>query len=469
MTNNKIINWFIPETITRGQTNLEMARIFVFTHLAGPVIAQPMGIFLYLVSPAVTPQLVLMVLGIASFWILPFILRATGRMTLVTALSFQALSSISLFGTYFYGGFSSPFLPWLIIGLMLGLFYLSKHVVFVISVFAVNVAFFLACVMIFGLPNDVPTQDLRLLAWLSIIAATVYMTWMALYYSRVMALRTELETEAERYSAAVKELEGAQRIAEKVRHDRSLFFSKMSHELRTPLNAIIGYSEILIEDCADRSDVNPQTAKDLSRINAAGKHLLSLVSQALDTDKIERGMQTVDVKEFRLGDLCDDVVATILPMIEKNGNRFAVDCQGRDEIVATDRTKVAQILINLLGNAGKFTRDGTVTLKIRLDKSIADDRLIATVSDTGIGIDPKVLPNLFEAYIQADASISQRFGGTGIGLAITRKFCALLGGAIRVTSKLGEGSTFTVDLPAHLSESEAVGGPEPAQSLAEAA
>ncbi len=107
-----------------------------------------------------------------------------------------------------------------------------------------NVTLFLVCVMIFGLPNDIPTQDLRLLAWLSIIAATVYMTWMALYYSRVMALRTELETEAERYSAAVKELEGAQRIAEKVRHDRSLFFSKMSHELRTPLNAIIGYSEI---------------------------------------------------------------------------------------------------------------------------------------------------------------------------------------------------------------------------------
>ncbi|WP_439572140.1 sensor histidine kinase [Phreatobacter sp.] len=450
MTNNKIINWFIPEAITRGQTNLEMARIFVFTHLAGPLIAQPMGVFLYLISPSVTPQLVLMVIGISSFWALPFALRATGSMPLVTGLSFQGLASISLLGTYFYGGFSSPFLPWLIIGLMLGLFYLSKHVAFVISVFAANVTVFLCCVAIFGLPSDVRTEDLRLLSWLSIVAATVYMTWMALYYSRVMALRTELETEAERYSLAVVELEGAQKIAEKVREDRSLFFSKMSHELRTPLNAIIGYSEIMIEDCADRADVDPQTARDLHRINAAGKHLLSLVSQALDTEKIERGMQTIDVRPFRLSDLCDDVVATILPMIEKNGNKFVVDCPFREEMLESDRTKVAQILINLLGNAGKFTCNGTVTMKLRLTKSIADERLVATVSDTGMGIDPKVLPNLFEAYIQADASISQKFGGTGIGLAITRKFCALLGGEIRVTSKLGEGSTFTVDLPARL-------------------
>jgi signal transduction histidine kinase len=454
MTNNKIINWFIPQDTIRGRTNLEMARIFVFTHLAGPLIAQPMGIFLYLVSPSVTPQLIFMMVGIASFWTLPFILRATGNLTLVTALSFQGLASISLFGTYFYGGFSSPFLPWLIISLMLGLFYLSKKVAIVISMFVVDLAVFLGCVLYLGLPNDIPTDDLRLLAWLSIVAATIYMTWMALYYSRVMALRSELELEAERYRGTVNELQRAQKIAEKVNHDRSLFFAKMSHELRTPLNAIIGYSEILLEDCADRSDVAAHTAKDLSRINAAGKHLLSLVSQALDSDKIERGVQTVEVGEFNLGHLCDNVVATILPNIEKNGNRLIVDCPVRDETLSTDRTKLAQILINLLGNAGKFTRNGTVTLTVRVEKSIADDRVIATVSDNGIGIEAAALSGLFEAYIQADATISKRFGGTGMGLAITRKFCALLGGEIRVSSKLGEGSAFTIDIPAHLSRDE---------------
>lgn len=461
MIGNRIIDWFIPHHVIRGRTSLEMARIFVFTHLAGPVIAQPLGIYLYIVTPAVTPQLVAMMIGIFSFWTLPFILRATGNMTLVTALSFQGLTGVSLFGSYFYGGFGSPFLPWLIIGLMLGLFYLSDRLALVLTVFASNLAVFLGCIAFFGVPHDVPPENLSLLGWMSIVSATVYMTWMALYYSNVMALRSELEMEAERFRGTVVELEHAQKIAEKVNHDRSLFFAKMSHELRTPLNVIIGYSEILLEDCTDRTDVGPQTAQDLSRINAAGKHLLSLVSQALDSDKIERGELTIDAAAFNLGQLCDDVVATILPTIEKNGSRLVVECPVRGETVTTDRTKLAQILINLLGNAGKFTRDGTVTLSLRVEKSIADDRLIATVSDTGIGIAPGVLPKLFQAYIQADASISKRFGGTGIGLAITRKFCALLGGEISVASKVGEGSVFTVDIPAHLTQPETSGTASP--------
>lgn len=454
MNNNPIINWFIPQTVIQGRTNLEMARIFVFTHLAGPVIAQPIGVYLYFVSPTVTPQLIAVMIGIFSFWTLPLILRATGNMTLVTALSFQALAGLSLFGAYFYGGFGSPFLPWLIISLMLGLFYLARRPARVIGVFVANLAVFVACVVVFGLPNDIAPEMLAPLGWLSIVSAATYMTWMALYYSRVMALRSELEIEAERFRGTIGELEQAQAIAEKVNHNRSLFFAKMSHELRTPLNVIIGYSEILLEDCGDREDVAVQTAQDLSRINPAGKHLLSLVSQALDPEKTDRGELPVVVGAFDLGQLCDDVVATILPTVEKNGNRLVVECRARGETLTTDRTKVAQILINLLGNAGKFTRDGTVTLSLRVEKSIADDRLIATVTDDGIGIAPDALPQLFQAYIQADASISRRFGGTGIGLAITRKFCALLGGDIRVMSEIGKGSTFIVDIPAHLGDVE---------------
>lgn len=468
MTNNKFINWFIPQNVIQGRTNLELARIFVFTHLAGPVITQPIGIYLYFVSPTVTPQLMVIVIGILSFWTLPLILRATGNMTLVTAISFQGLAAVSLFGSFFYGGFSSPFLPWFSISLMLGLFYLSKRLAFIVSAFVLDLAVFLGCVAYFGLPSDIPPEKLSLLGWLSIVAAAVYMTWMALYYARVIALRSELEIEAERFRGTVSELEQAQKIAAKVNEDRSLFFSKMSHELRTPLNAIIGYSEILLEDFVDRHDESRQTAQDLSRINAAGKHLLSLVSQALDPDKMERGELPVVGSSFNLGQLCDDVVATILPTVEKNGSRLVVECPNRREMLNTDRTKVAQILINLLGNAGKFTRNGTVTLGLRVEKSIADDRLIATVADDGIGIAPDALPKLFEAYIQADATISRRFGGTGIGLAITRKFCALLGGEIRATSELGKGSVFTVDIPSQLTQHETTDH-APAAPMAQAA
>ena len=295
------------------------------------------------------------------------------------------------------------------------------------------------------------------------------MTWMALYYARVMALRSELEIEAERHRSALAELEHARVVAERLNRDRSQFFAKMSHELRTPLNAIIGYSEILLEDCADIGEVHEQTARDLTRINAAGKHLLSLVSEVLDSDKIDNGVQAIDVAEFNLGQFCDDVVATALPTINANGNKLVIECAMRDEMLSTDRTKAAQILINLLGNAGKFTKNGTITLSLQIEKSIADDRLVATVSDTGIGIDASALPKLFEAYIQADASISKRFGGTGMGLAITRKLCALLGGEIRVTSKVGQGSSFIVDIPAQLARDVSQENSEPTDDVAQAA
>jgi signal transduction histidine kinase len=450
MTDNWIINSFIPGAVLNSRTGLEMARIFVFTHLAGPLIAQPMGIFLYVVSPEVTPQLAIMVAGINAFLLLPIVLKMTGSMQLATLLSFQGLTALSLFGTYFYGGFTSPFLPWLIISLLLGLFYLSKRLKLVLGLFGANLGVFLACVWQLGLPNDIAAQDLRALVWLSITAATVYMTWMALYYARVMALRSELQTEADRYRHTVLELERTREIAERANRNRSVFFAKMSHELRTPLNVIIGYSEILLEDCADQPGGSGQKAQDLARINSAGKHLLALVSEVLDTESVEKNVQAVEITEFMLGELCDDVVANAYPIVNNNSSRLVVNCPVRAEMLRTDRTKVAQILINLLGNAGKFTKSGTVTLTLHVEKSIADDRLIASVSDTGIGIAPEALSKLFENYIQADATISSRFGGTGMGLAITRKFCSLLGGEIDVKSKLGEGSTFTVDIPARL-------------------
>ncbi|WP_299861320.1 ATP-binding protein [uncultured Hoeflea sp.] len=450
LMDNKIINWFIPTRFIHGRTNIELARVFVFTHLFGPVIAQPMVIYLWMISPEVTAPLEVMMIGINSFLLLPFVMRWTGNMTLAALLSYQGLASISLFGTLCYGGFSSPFLPWLIVSLLLGFFYLSKKALLVLGLFAADLAVFLIVLAWKGLPNTVPIADLRILGWLSIVAAMVYMSWMALYYARMIALRSELQTEAERFRNTELELEKARNVAEKISGQRSMFFAKMSHELRTPLNVIIGYSEILLEDCNEKDGIHRQCAKDLSRINSAGKHLLSLVAEVLDSEKIEKDVTSVETSEFTTGELCDDVVANAMPLITKNGNKLVLDCPVRNEVVLTDRTKVLQILINLLSNAGKFTNNGTVTLHLSVEKDTADSRIYAYVRDTGIGIAPAVLPKLFQDYIQADASISNRFGGTGIGLAITRKFSVLLGGEVRVTSRPGEGSCFTLDIPARL-------------------
>lgn len=446
MLDNKLVNWFVPRGV-RGQTNIEMARIFVFTHIFGPLIAQPMAIYLYWVSPTITFELQVMVFGIYSFLLLPFLLKYTGDMKLPSLFSFVGLAAVSLFGTYNYGGFISPFLPWVIVSLLLGFFYLSKNAMMVLTIFGSNLAIFGYFLMTHGLPELVSIEDLRILSWLSIFAATVYMSWMALYYSRIMALRIELEHEAERFRATMEELDKARVVSEKVNAQRSQFFSKMSHELRTPLNAIIGYSDILLEEAEDAKGEEKHLAKDLGRINAAGKHLLSLVSEVLDLDKIVNDVNVLDVSEFTAGELVDEVLASALPIVTKNNNRMDVVCRNRDAVLITDKTKLRQILINLLSNAGKFTTDGRVTLELEVENDVSGSRLHMSVADTGIGIAESALPKLFRSYMQADETIAKRFGGTGIGLAISRKFAVLLGGEVQVQSKLGHGTTFHIDIP----------------------
>ncbi len=458
---DRLVSWFVPGTAALGRTEWELARTFVFTHIFGPVIAQPMWICLYMATPEVDYPLVVMAVAICGFWLLPFVLRRTGSIRLSAGCSFQLLAAASLFGAYHYGGFSSPFLPWLVVSLMLGLFYLSKQAGLVLALFAADVAIFLAVVAHTGIPHRIPIGELRVIGWLSLASAMVYMTWMALYYSRIIGLRTELEMEIERQHATAIELEKARSVAEEMGEARARFFSKMSHELRTPLNAIIGYSEILLEDCQDDSTGATQRAGDITRINAAGRHLLSLVSDVLDINRIEKDVVDVEVSEFTLGSLCDDVVATAAAMVEKNGNTFSTHCAHRNYRLRTDAKKLRQILLNLLTNAGKFTENGTVWLELLIDFRPHDDQLVAIVSDTGIGIAPDVLPRLFTDYEQADPSIFNRFGGTGLGLALSRKLGILLGGDITVTSRLRHGTRFTVTVPAHLDTQSEGADPAP--------
>ena len=457
---DRIVVWFIPKTAVRGLTEMGLARTFVFTHLFGPAIAQPMLIYLYLVSPEVDYPLVVMALSICSFWLLPFLLRWTGSVKLAAFVSFELLAAASLFGAFHYGGFSSPFLPWFVVSLLLGLFYLSKNVVAVLQLFALDVVVFLGVIAWRGLEDRIPLEELYVVGWLSIGSATIYMTWMALYYSRIIGLRAELEREIERQRLTSIELERARTIAEEIGQTRARFFAKMSHELRTPLNAIIGYSDILLEDCPGEGLADKQRACDITRINAAGRHLLSLVSDVLDANRIENDVMKVDITEFTLGQLCDEVVATALPMVEKNANTFTVLCPQRDYLLRTDAKKLRQTLLNLLTNAGKFTTAGSVQLELSIECGTLDDHLHAVVSDTGIGISAEALPRLFQDYEQADPSVFNRFGGTGIGLALSRKLGILLGGDLTVTSRPGQGSRFALSVPAQIQAEAEAGTPD---------
>ncbi len=249
----------------------------------------------------------------------------------------------------------------------------------------------------------------------------------------------ELETAVSEAREAREAAEGANRI-------KSDFLANMSHELRTPMNAIIGYSEMLTEEAEDLGQEG--FIPDLKKIHAAGKHLLSLINDVLDLSKIEAGKMTVFVESFEVQTMLNDVVATILPLVEKNHNTLEVRCSDTIGNLSADLTKVRQTLFNLLSNAAKFTEKGTLTLEAERQTLDGEDRLVFTVRDTGLGMTPEQLTKLFQAFSQADSSTTRKFGGTGLGLAISKKFCLMMGGDISVESAYGKGTSFTFWLPA---------------------
>jgi signal transduction histidine kinase len=215
----------------------------------------------------------------------------------------------------------------------------------------------------------------------------------------------------------------------------------MSHELRTPLNAVIGYSEILEEELsAGGSDIG---ANDARRIRRAGRHLLSLINDILDLSKIEAGRFVVTAAPVDVRATIDDVVSTLSPAIAVNGNRLVVECPAQLPC-ETDEVLVRQCLINLLANANKFTAGGDLKLSAARD----GDTLRFAISDTGIGMSEAQMAKLFLPFVQADGSLTRKYGGTGLGLAITRRLARLLGGDVEVSSALGVGSTFTLTIAA---------------------
>ena len=229
---------------------------------------------------------------------------------------------------------------------------------------------------------------------------------------------------------------------------KSRFLANMSHELRTPLNAIIGYSDMLLEDAELRGD--GEQMADLRKIGLAGVHLLELISSILDLTKIEAGRMELWPERFSVRALVQGVTAALETLAEKRGDRIELRIPREVGFMYTDMLKLRQVLFNLIGNAIKFTEQGTIRVGVR--RWTADERELVeiTVTDSGIGIAADALPRLFAEFTQADPSTTRRYGGAGLGLSIAREFCRLMGGEITATSVPGEGSTFTVCVPAEL-------------------
>ena len=272
---------------------------------------------------------------------------------------------------------------------------------------------------------------LQLLAAVSV----VFLTW---FYSR-------------RLSKALAQGEEARLQAEDANRAKSAFLANMSHELRTPMNAIIGYSEILTEDC---EDMEPDEIRDdLNKVLSSAKHLLGLINSVLDLSKVEAGKMTIFAEDISLSGLINEVLASVKPLISKNNNQLSLDLNtSEDDLVNVDVTKLKQIILNLTSNACKFTESGVVKITSRLLQDESGERLQIAVCDSGIGMTEEQLGRLFQDFSQADESTTRKYGGTGLGLALSKRFSQMMHGDIIVTSEVNVGSQFTIDLPRYYSD-----------------
>ncbi|MBC8163661.1 MAG: MCP four helix bundle domain-containing protein [Roseiflexaceae bacterium] len=254
----------------------------------------------------------------------------------------------------------------------------------------------------------------------------------------------QLTQEILRGKQAEEQATRARTAAEAASQSKSMFLATMSHELRTPLTAIIGYTQLLqMRATMGQPDMLPE----LDRLRGAGKHLLTIISNILDFSKIEQGHLDVDISPFEIESVVREVAALSEPQAAERGNRIRLILTPDVGLIESDISKLRQILFNLLNNAVKFTEQGLITINTHLERRDGDLYMLFSIADTGIGMTEEQLGRLFQPFTQADSSVTRRYGGTGLGLALSRQLARLLGGDITVVSELGQGSTFTLALP----------------------
>jgi len=440
----KFLDWFIPASIRADTATLQRTRMFLISHLFGPFLGNTITMYLLLIGHADRAWWVLAG-AIDIFWAYPFVLRWTGKITPLALVSVQNLIFAILWGCYQYGGLNSPFMPWLLTVPLLAFFYLGpspKLRLLVLAVIAANLVAFYAIYSVGdGFPMNIPLSQLTGIGIISTLCAAIYVSMMALYYGKIVASQSELERKVRNDLAISRELERARLEAERANRAKSEFLAKMSHELRTPLNAVIGYSEMLLEEMEGPGREQQQT--DLKKINDAGQHLLSLITDVLDFSKLEAGKMDLFRESFDLDVFVDEIVAACREDIARNRNQLTIDCPDKLGAIEGDTAKLRRAVLNLMNNAAKFTQDGRITLSVARDR----DRLTVAVADTGIGIATEDLPNLFQNFGEAVGATDSKYGGTHLGLALTQKLCRLMGGDVVVESTLGKGSRFTVTVP----------------------
>lgn len=446
---DNLVNYFIPANIAADRDTRNRAHVFLVSHILGPFIGSVVPIAIYLLDPDPGYDVGVLAFSITAFWAFPFILRAGVPYNVLALVSIENLIFCILWSCYFYGGVTSPTLAWVLVIPLLAFFYLGSSAslrLAVMTMFAANVALFsLFYSFGFQINNQLPVGAMQGLGLVSTAAASVYVAMMALYYAQIQASQGELESEMRQHMATASALRAATREAERAGAAKAEFLARMSHELRTPLNAVIGYSQMLLEDAEIEGDTDG--ASDLTKIHFAGQHLLRLVNEVLDLSKIEAGKMELNLEETDFNGLLRDVVEKARATVEGNGSQLVSSISGDLGVALCDACKFFRIVGELTDNAAKFTRNGRVEIAARRLESAAGTYLVVDVIDTGIGIAPVQIPKLFEKFTVADDSSASKYGGTGLGLALSQRLCKLMGGEISVQSELGKGSRFTIRMP----------------------
>jgi len=440
---NASVDWFIPEHLKQSRDILQAVRMFLFSHLFGPLLGHTISLSMLYVRGQADLSWWIFFVAVTAFWPFAFVLRLTGWYVPLALISIENLLFCIFWGCYQYGGMTSPIMPWLVTVPLLAFFYLperSTRIIVTVLIVA-NLALFYGVYTTMGFRETAAApHGLVLLGLVSTLCASVYVSMMALYFASIVYSQGELEQEVQRHQATERELRDATGEAQRALLAKSEFLAKMSHELKNPLNAIIGYSEMLIEDV---HETETQKSNDLTSIRHAGYRLLDLINSLLELSKLEAGKVSLHLEEFDLADFFENLASRSISSIAANGNTLVVRPPPPGKIVC-DQQKLQRVVEGLLSNAAKFTKNGRITFSA----SMQDDSCIVTIQDTGVGISEGQMATLFETFGRSEDETASKYGDeVRLGVPLAFRYCALMGGKLSVQSRLGEGSTVTVSLP----------------------
>jgi signal transduction histidine kinase len=447
---DRFIDWFIPAEIAGEREKRQQARMFLISHVLGPFLGNVVPGALFFLDPSPGFPTVILMISITAFWIFPFLLKWTGRYNLWCFVSVQNLVFCILWSCYYYGGVTSPTLPWVLTIPLLAFFYLGnapKQRLYALAQIAANFTIF---VLLYKLvpppPDDTAREGMQWLGIVSTLACAGYITMMSIYYRRILQSGVELEAEMRGHMTTAAQLRRATAEAERAGAAKAEFVASMSHELRTPLNAVIGYSQMLLEDAQDDGDQD--SIADLEKIHKAGQHLLRLVNEVLDLSKIEAGKMELVPEDIAVAEFMTTIIEHKRTKADAKGITLTCHMPKNLGSARWDAQRVRQAVGQIVDNAVKFTETGSVAVTLSRKSGRPGDSLVIQVKDTGIGIAPEMLPQLFEKFTVARDATASKYGDTGLGLALSLALVELMGGGISAESVLGQGSTFTVVLPA---------------------